>query len=169
MTCAQTARITHTSQLVLTENCAMSWLDTHKKLFVSLLLVAALGGCASVQDRIENFFLSRWDSHEAALISRVAVQTHEAQAACDVARTVEQRTALTGNLYRTTVELVAYSKTLPDDNRPVIRVVENIREAAQELHTRAQGTMSRIYCENKVANIRSMSEQAQRVVQSKRR
>ena len=135
-----------------------------------LLLVAVLAtGCASVQDRIENFFLSRWDSHEAALVARIAVQTYDARAACDSTRTADQRSALTGNLYRTAVELAAYSKTLPDDNRPVIRVAENIREAAQELHTRAQGSMSRIYCENKVANIRSMGEQAQRAVQAKRK
>lgn len=140
-----------------------------QRLILVCVAVLALSGCASVQDRIENFFLSRWDSHEAALISRVAVQTHDAQAACDPARSTAERIVLTGNLHRTTVELVAYSKTLPDDNRPVIRVVTNIKEAVRELHTRAQGTMSKLYCENKIANIRSMNEQAQSVVQSKRK
>ena len=91
---------------------------TSKKLFAvlllttALLLTVALSGCAAVQDRIENFFLSRWDSHEAELVARVTVQTHDAQAACDTAKTVEQRTVLTGSLHRTTIELVAYSKKI---------------------------------------------------------
>ena len=147
----------------------MSWSLASRKLATVVLLVTALSGCAAVQDRVENFFLSRWDSHEAELIARVAVQTHDAQAACDAAKNTEQRTVLTGSLHRTTIELVAYSKTLPDDNRPVIRVVTNIEEAVRELHNRAQTSMSKIYCDNKVANIRAMAEQAQKVVQAKRR
>lgn len=132
-------------------------------------VVVSLSGCAAVKDRISNFYMSRWDAHEAALIAQVTVQSNDVVKVCDpkTDKTIQVQTI--GQLQRTTVELLAYSRTLPDDNSPVIRVAKNIADATDEFFKRSQERMSRVYCENKATNIRTMSEQAQQVVQAKRK
>ena len=131
-----------------------------------------LNGCAAVylaKDKIANFYMSRWDAHEAALVSQVTVQSVDALQVCDPKTAKEQQVTVIGRLHRTSTELLAYSRTLPDDNSPVITVVKNINDATDEFHKRSQDRMSRVYCENKAVNVKTMSEQAQRVVQAKRK
>jgi len=149
----------------------MNWSST-LKLAGILSMTVMLNGCAAVyfaKDKIANFYMSKWDAHEAGLISQVYVQAQDSLLICDPKTPKEQQVVVVGKLYRTSVELLAYSRTLPDDNSPVITVVKNINDAADEFNKRAQDKMSRLYCENKATNIKTMGEQAQRVVQAKRK
>lgn len=146
----------------------MNLLNTLKLSAVAVVL-STMVGCAAVKDRISNFYMSRWDAHEAALIAQITVQSSDAVKVCDPKTDKTIQVHAIGQLQRTTVELLAYSRTLPDDNSPVIRVAKNITDAADEFYKRSQDKMSRVYCENKATNIRTMSEQAQQVVQAKRK
>lgn len=147
----------------------MNWSNTLKQTSIVLITVVALSGCASVKDRIANFYMSKWDANEAALVSKITVQSVDALQVCDPKTVKEQQVQVIGQLHRTSTELLAYSRTLPDDNSPVITVVKNINDSTDEFYKRSQDRMSKIYCENKATNIKAMSEQAQRVVQAKRK
>lgn len=140
-----------------------------RNILVMVLAAMALNGCASVQDRIANFYLSRWDAHEAALVAEVSLHARDTLTICDPRTEKAQQVSATGAVARSAHHLLAYAKTLPDDNRPVITVAKNLSDSAEEFHKRAQDKMSRIYCENKATNMITMSEQAQRVVQAKRK
>jgi hypothetical protein len=131
--------------------------------------LVTLTGCAAIQDRVANFYLSRWDAHESALVAEVSLHARDTLKICDPATEKARQVEATGAVSRSAHHLLAYSRTLPDDNRPVITVAKNIADSADEFHKRAQDKMSRIYCENKATNLMTMSEQAQRVVQAKRK
>jgi biopolymer transport protein ExbB/TolQ len=142
------------------------------KLVGIVSMAVMLNGCAAVyfaKDKIANFYMSRWDANEAALVSKVTVQSVDVLQVCDPKTAKEQQVTAIGQLHRTSTELLAYSRTLPDDNSPVITVVKNINDATDEFYKRSQDKMSKLYCENKATNIKTMSEQAQRVVQAKRK
>lgn len=145
-----------------------------RNILVITLAAMALNGCAVgavayIKDRAENFFLARWDAHEAALVAEVSLHARDSLTICDPRTEKSRQVEVTGAVARSANHLLAYSKTLPDDNRPVITVARNLSESADEFHRRAQDKMSRLYCENKATNMITMSEQAQRVVQAKRK
>jgi 1,4-alpha-glucan branching enzyme len=144
-------------------------LSSTLKLTTVAVGLSLLVGCASIKEKVANFYMSRWDAHESALIAQVTVQAYDVVKVCDPKTAKEQQLQVIGQLQRTSVELLAYSRTLPDDNSPVIKVVKNITDSTDELYKRAQDKMSRVYCENKATNIRTMGEQAQQVVQAKRK
>ena len=147
----------------------MAMKSSLKNILIVTLAAMALNGCAAVQDRIANFYLSRWDAHEAALVAEVSLHARDTLTICDAKTEKAQQVSVTGAVARSANHLLSYAKTLPDDNRPVIAVARNLAESADEFHKRAQDKMSRIYCENKATNMITMSEQAHRVVQAKRK
>lgn len=147
----------------------MAMKSSLKNILIVTLAAMALTGCAAVQDRIANFYLSRWDAHEAALVAEVSLHARDTLTICSPGTEKAQQVSATGAVARSANHLLAYARTLPDDNRPVITVAKNLSDSAEEFHKRAQDKMSRIYCENKATNMITMSEQAQRVVQAKRK
>lgn len=140
-----------------------------KKIIASFIVLTALSGCASIKNGVANFWLARWDSNEALLVSKVSNDARTSLAICDTKNTPEQQQIVIGVLNSTAHQLLAYSRTLPDDNTPVITVMKNIADSTEEFYTRSQSKMSKVYCENKAKNIIIMTEQAQAVVQSKRK
>lgn len=140
-----------------------------KKLIAAIVIGTSLTGCASIKNGVANFWLARWDSNEALLVSRVSADAQASLVVCDPKHTPEQQQAVIGTLNSTAHQLLAYSRTLPDDNSPVITVMKNISESTDEFYTRSHSKMSKVYCENKAKNIITMTQQAQAVVQSKRK
>lgn len=140
-----------------------------KKLIAAVVIVTVLTGCASIKNGVANFWLARWDSNEALLVSRVSAEAQASLAVCDPKHTPEQQQSVIGALNSTAHQLLAYSRTLPDDNSPVITVMKNISESTDEFYTRSHTKMGKVYCENKAKNIITMTQQAQAVVQSKRK
>ncbi len=139
------------------------------KKLIAVSLVVALTGCASIKNGVSNFWMARWDSNEALLISQLSVDAHGSLVVCDPRFTAEQQRAVIGKLNDTAHQLLAYSRTLPSDNTPVIEVAKNITSSVEEFSTRANSKMSKVYCENKAKNILAMTEQAQAVVRAKRK
>lgn len=139
----------------------------HKLAVIALAI--SLTGCAAIQDRVANFWLARWDAQEARLAAYTVIRAQDTVAICAADTPQERQVKVTGRMARAAQHLLAYSQTLPDDNRPVIAVARNLSDSATEFHKKAEAKMSRLYCENKARNMVAMSEQAVRVVQSKRK
>lgn len=138
-----------------------------------LLVTLGLQGCAAglfLKDRIEHFWLARWDAQEAALVTDVVMQSRNLVAICNPKEhTPTQQAAAIEPLTQAAARLVIYSQTLPDDNSPVITVAKNIQTTSEEFYQRAQKGMSRVYCENKAVNVQTQAHQAQQVIQAKRK
>jgi hypothetical protein len=133
-------------------------------------ILFVMSGCASFQDKIDNFWLARWDPTEARYVAALKVQAQDLFYICDTSRfTKEERVTAIGEVNTEANRFLAYSETLPDDNRPVIRVAKNIQDSSKEFYNRAlKPKMSKLYCENKASFIINMAHQAQRVIQKKR-
>ena len=136
---------------------------------LALLLVLSLTGCAALQDRVANFWLARWDATEARLAATALIRAQDTTEICAADTPQKRQVRVTGRMEHAAKNLLAYSQTLPDDNRPVIAVAKNLSDSAAEFHKRAGEKMSRLYCENKARNMVTMSQQAIKAVQSKRK
>ncbi len=139
------------------------------KKLIAVSLLVTLTGCASIKNGISNFWMSKWDGNEALLISQLSVEARGSLVVCDLRFASEQQQIVIGKLNNTAHQLLAYSRTLPDDNTQVIDVIKNIADSSDEFNARAASKMSRVYCENKAKNIIIMTEQAQAVVRAKRK
>lgn len=144
------------------------------KLFPVLALAVFLSGCAgTLQERFDNLWLAKWDAIEAQYVAEVKFRAQDLYYICDEKQfTQEKRVSSIFELNSASGKFLAYSQTLPDDNRPVIRVAKNITDSSREFYDRARNTekkMSRLYCETKATNLINMAHQAQIIVQRKRK
>jgi hypothetical protein len=144
-------------------------LNLFKKTTSVLLLTVILAGCSTLKDKVENFYLAKWDANEAAYAADVKYQALDLTLICDTNKfSKEQQVNAIFKLNSAANKFQAYAETLPDDNRPVITVAKNIADSSKEFLLRSRDGMSKLYCEAKATALVNMSHQAQVVIQKKR-